>query len=380
MIRERSGLAIDPLFSASKLRWLLQNIPDGVARAKAGELCAGTVDSWLLWNLTGGAVHATDSSNASRTQLLNLRANEWDPELLELFGIPRVLLPRVGASSGIAGFTSGSGRLAAGIPIGALIGDSHAALFGHAAFTPGMVKATYGTGSSLMSPMRDVFLSRRGLSTTVAWSARGEVSYALEGNITSTGATVDWLGKALRLEDGPAAVAELATTVEDSGGVYLVPAFAGLGAPHWDPHARGVICGLTHGTGSGQLARAAVESIAYQVADVFDAMRQDAGAAGQGELLADGGASRNNWLMQFQADVLGCPVVRNSSTDLSAVGTAWLAGLATGFWRDLEDLKSLPGEPDKAARFEPRMRETRREELLAGWREAVDLTSRRARE
>jgi glycerol kinase len=286
----------------------------------------------------------------------------------------------VGESSGIAGLTSGSGRLAAGIPIGALIGDSHAALFGHAAFTPGMVKATYGTGSSLMSPMKGIFLSRRGLSTTVAWSRCGEVSYALEGNITSTGATVDWLGRLFGLAGGPAEVAELAETVQDSGGVYLVPAFSGLGAPHWDPHARGVICGLTHGSSSAQLARAAVESIAYQVADVFDVMRREAGVSGHVELLADGGASRNNWLMQFQADVLGCPVARNSSTDLSAVGAAWLAGLATGFWRDLEELKSLPGEPEKAVRFEPRIREAQRAELLAGWREAVGRTSRRAPE
>jgi len=368
-IRERSGLPVDPLFSASKIRWLLSSIPDGMARAAAGDLCVGTVDSWLLWNLTGGKEHHTDASNASRTQLLDLKSCSWDPELLEIFGIPKGCLPEVRPSSGIAGVTAACGTLPAGVPVASLIGDSHAALVGHAAFTPGAVKATYGTGSSLMSPLGNAVLSRHGLSTTVAWSQPGCVRYALEGNITNTGGTVQWLAGLLQLA-GPEAVAALADGLPDSGGVYLVPAFAGLGTPHWDAGSRGVIAGLTRGTTTAHLARAAIESIAYQVCDVFDAMRQDAGLP-LPALYADGGASRNNSLMQFQADILGCPVIRSESADLSAIGAAWLAGLATGFWSSLEELDALPRPYTK---FEPQMDDVRRRQLLAGWHEAVRRT------
>lgn len=366
-IRERSGLPVDPLFSASKIRWLLAHIPHGEARVAAGELCAGTVDSWLLWKLTGSAVHATDASNASRTQLLNLSRCQWDDELLRIFEIPGVCLPEVRASSSIFGLTAGCGKLASGIPVASLIGDSHAALFGHAAFAPGSVKATYGTGSSLMSPLDLPVISRHGLSTTVAWAEADRVQYALEGNITNTGGSVQWLAGFLGLSGGADEVAALARSVPDSDGIYLVPAFAGLGAPHWDAGARGLVCGLTRGTTAAQVARATIDSIAYQVRDVFEAMRQDA-AIPVPTLFADGGASRNDQLMQFQADILGCPVIRSSSTDLSAIGAAWLAGLAVGYWKSPEELKGLPRP---TTRFEPRLSDARRDELVDGWLDAL---------
>jgi glycerol kinase len=349
------------------MRWLLEHIDDGAARAAAGELCAGTVDSWILWNLTGGRVCATDASNASRTQLLNLERVAWDQVLLGIFGIPVQALPEVRSSSEILGLSAPCGRLPAGIPVASVVGDSHAALFGHAAFTPGAVKATYGTGSSLMTRVEQPTASAHGLSTTIAWAEAGRARYALEGNITNTGAAVQWLAELVGLEDGASGAAGLAASVDDSAGVYLVPAFAGLGAPHWDADARGVICGLTRGTTLAQVAKATVDSIAYQVRDVFEALRQDSGTPLH-ELLADGGASRNNRLMQFQADILGCPVVRTSSADLSAIGAAWLAGLAVGFWRSHEELAALPQTTD---RFEPAMPAARREDLTAGWQHAL---------
>ena len=368
-LEARTGLTIDPLFSATKIRWLLDAVPDAHARAAGGALCAGTIDSWLLWNLTGGAVHACDATNASRTQLFNLQSADWDDELLELFGVPRAVLPTVMPSSGTLGVTRSPGRLGAGTPIGSAIGDSHAALFGHAAFRPGSVKATYGTGSSLMTLVDVPTQSRHGLSTTVAWALPGRLTYALEGNITVTGSAIDWLGQILGHSDGGLAVAELAQSVPDTGGVYLVPAFAGLGAPYWDSSARGLFHGLTRGTTSAHLARAAIESIAYQVRDVFDAMAADVGPASA--LLADGGASRNDALMQFQADVLGCAVVRNDSTDLSASGAAWLAGLAAGIWPSTDVLSGLPRT---LRRFDPRMPEADRARGYDGWRDAVSRT------
>ena len=372
-VQEKTGLAIDPLFSASKARWLLNHIPDGRARAADGELCIGTVDSWLLWNLTGGAVHACDLSNAARTQLLNLHSLSWDAELLDLFGIPAAAMPRLGPSSGVFGATVPVGPLKGGIPIASLVGDSHAALFGHGAFAPGAVKATYGTGTSLMTLLPSPTLSRAGLSTTVAWGLPDGTSYALEGNITVTGGAVDWLGQLLGHANPAQAVADLAATVPDSGGVHLVPALAGLGAPHWDADARGLVCGLTRGTTAAHLARAALDSIAFQVRDVFDAMRAEAPVP-LPELLADGGAAGNDALMQFQADVLGCPVARNRSTDLSACGAAWLAGLATGVWRNLDSLRQLPRAID---RFEPAIADAARARLYDGWKEAVARTRSR---
>ncbi len=364
-IAESTGLGIDPLFSASKARWLLEHTPDGFARAASGELAIGTVDSWLLWNLSGGAVHACDFTNASRTQLLNLRRLEWDREMLEWFGIPLAALPVLGPSSHVYGKTAGAGNIPAGVPIAALAGDSHAALFGHAIFRPGQVKATYGTGSSVMT-LTDQPVRAAGLSTTIAWSCGGETRYALEGNISTTGGAVQWVGELLGIDPPADGAAQLAAAVTDSGGVYLVPAFVGLGAPHWDEAARGAITGLTRGTTAAHLARAAVESIAYQVRDVIEAMER-AGCSIPW-LLADGGGSRNPRLMQFQADILGRPVVRSTEADVSARGAAWLAGLAVGVWQSMEVLASLPRGED---RFEPRMEAAERERLYAGWCDAV---------
>jgi glycerol kinase len=367
LLYQRTGLAIDPLFSASKLRWLLDNVPDGQSRAEAGDLCLGTVDSWVLWNLTGGRVHACDATNASRTQLLNLRGLDWDDELLGIFGVPRQALPRVRRSSEMFGESAAFGRLPAEVPIASLIGDSHAALFGHAAFRPGSVKATYGTGSSLMTLTESPVFSSRGLSTTIAWWRDQTAAYALEGNIFMTGGAVQWLGEFLRLADPAPDAAALAREAPDAGGVYVIPAFAGLGAPHWDAATRGLIAGLTRGTTASQVARATLESIAFQVRDVFDAMQQDV-PVDLPELMADGGASQNDSLMQFQADILGRPVVRNLSTDLSAIGAAWLAGLAVGLWQSQEELEALRRSED---RFEPHMPESERQARCAGWGEAV---------
>jgi glycerol kinase len=366
-LHKSSGLPVDPLFSASKIRWLLDHIPQGFSRAANGELCAGTVDSWILWKLTGGAIHATDFSNAARTQLLRLADCQWGEELLNLFGIPAAILPRLQPSSSFFGETSERSGLPPGVPVGSLVGDSHAALFGHAAFSPGDVKATYGTGSSLMSPLELPLESRHGLVTTVAWAEPDYVRYALEGNITNTGGAVQWLAEFLSLAGGLEEAAAMAASVPDSNGVYLVPAFAGLGAPHWDSDARGMLCGLTRGSSAAHAARATVDSIAYQVYDVFDAMQQDAGIP-LPRLFADGGASRNDSLMQFQADLLERPVVRSLSPDLSATGAAWLAGLSTGFWRSRSELEGLPRP---TAEFEPRLAPSKRADLIGGWHTAL---------
>jgi len=396
ILQERTGLQVDPMFSASKLRWLLDHIPDGQARAENGELCAGNIDAWLLWNLTGGRVHATDVTNASRTQLMALRELAWDADALRIFGIPGIILPKIRPSSFIFGETVPIGGLPGGIPVASLIGDSHASLYGLGGFRPGSVKATYGTGSSLMTPTRQPIFSRQGLSTTVAW-AREERSfdfarhttpgsaqdaqrqgtgtevgttYALEGNIYATGAGLQWVGELLRFADPGPEVERLARTVEDTACVYFVPALTGLGAPHWAESARGLIAGLTRGARAGHLARAALEAIAYQVRDVFDAMQMEAGAPLR-TLLADGGASRSNLLVQFQADMLGCPVLRSASPDVSPLGAAFLAGLAVGIWADEAEIEQLVSPQD---RFEPTMSAEKRESLYAGWRVAVART------
>jgi len=401
-LQERTGLQIDPMFSASKIRWLLDHIPDGQARAANGELCTGNIDAWLLWNLTSGKAHATDMTNASRTQLMSLRDLAWDVEALSIFGIPAALLPRIRPSSFLFGETVPVGSLPGGIPIASLIGDSHASLYGLGGFRPGSVKATYGTGSSLMTPTPAPIISGQGLSTTVAWARgttsppgplscgeRGEsgtplpsqgggwgvgerpaATYALEGNIYATGAAVQWVGELLRLTDPGPEVEKLARTVDDTGGVYFVPALTGLGAPHWSESARGLIAGLTRGAGAAHLARAALEAIAYQVRDVFDAMQAEAGAL-LNTLLADGGASRSDLLMQFQADMLGCPVMRSTSPDVSPLGAAFLAGLAVGIWSDEAEIERLVPPRD---RFEPHMPADKREALYMGWRAAVTRT------
>ena len=368
-IQARTGLPLDPGFTAGKWRWLLDQAPDGVARAAAGDIQLGTVDSWLLWNLTGGAVHATDASNASRTQLMDLAAVAWDPWLAEAFGLPLAALPEIHPSSHVYGRTVALGALPAGVPVAALVGDSHAALFGHAGFEPGAIKATYGTGSSLMMPTPRRLDSEAGLAATVAWGL-ASTTYALEGNINVTGAAVQWLADFIGLE-GPAAVAALAESVDSTDGVYLVPAFTGLGAPHWDDQARGLVCGLTRGSSLQQLARAAIDSIAYQVRDVFAAMQQASG----GELrvlMVDGGVTRNEQLMRFQADILGVPVQRNNTAELSAMGAAYLAGLAVGTWSSTDEIAALPRAVD---RFEPTMSETERARLVASWQEAVARTT-----
>jgi glycerol kinase len=367
-LAERTGLGIDPLFSASKMNWLLASIPDCRRRAELGEVCLGTMDSWVLWNLTGGRVHACDVTNASRTQLFDIHRLDWDEELLALFDIPRIALPEVRPSSSDFGNSVALGRLPAGVPIAALIGDSHAALFGQAGFQPGSVKATYGTGSSLMTPTPTTVLSTRGLSTTIAWALdRTRVTYALEGNISIAGAVVQWLGELLRMEHAAEEVAWLAESVENSGGLYLVPAFVGLGAPYWNDAARGLISGITHSSTAAHLARAAVEAIAYQVCDVFDVMQIEAGADLK-VLLADGGASRNTMLMQFQADIIGRPLLQNGSADVSALGAVYLAGLATGQWQSLDEIAQLPRPQNQ---FEPQMTAQDREALYAGWQMAV---------
>ena len=371
-LHERTGLAVDPLFSASKMRWLLDHVPDGRRRAERGELCLGTMDSWVLWNLTGGTMHACDVTNASRTQLLDIHTLAWSEELRQLFDVPEDALPEVRPSSGDFGRSASVGRLPAGIPITSMIGDSHAALFGQAGFaqrTPaGIVKATYGTGSSLMTPTAAPVLSDRGLSTTVAWALdRERVTYALEGNIAVSGAAVQWLGEFLGLPNPAEDVARLAEGVADAGGIYLVPAFVGLGAPHWNDAARGLISGLTHGSTTAHLARATLDAIAYQVRDVFDVMQAESGMD-LTVLLADGGASRNNMLMQFQANILGRPLLRNMSAEASPLGAAYLAGLATGIWRSLDDIADLPRPRE---RFEPVLSEQVRAALYAGWQAAV---------
>jgi glycerol kinase len=370
-LEERTGLAIDPLFSGSKMNWLLEHITGSRRRAEQGELCLGTMDSWVLWNLTGGKEYACDLTNAARTQLFHIHKLDWDEDLLSLFGVPRTALPDVQPSSAHFGYSVALGRLSAGVPIVSLIGDSHAALFGQAGFSPGAVKATYGTGSSLMTPTPDAVLSKHGLSTTIAWALdREHVTYALEGNISVTGAAVQWLGEFLGLENAAQEVARLAECVESSAGLYLVPAFVGLGAPYWNDAVRGLISGITRDSTSAHLARATLEAIAYQVRDVFDIMQAESGAA-LNVLLADGGASRNTMLMQFQADIIGRPLLQNESPDVSALGTAYLAGLAIGQWQSLDEILQLP-RPQ--TRFVPCMSDQDREALYAGWRTAVART------
>lgn len=364
-IYARTGLAVDPMFSASKARWLLEHIPDGPARAADGEICLGTVDAWLLWNFTGGAIHACDVTNASRTQLYNLDTLEWDDDLLAIFGIPRAALPEVRLSSAYYGETRRLSGIPAGLPIAALIGDSHAALFGHAGFRPGSVKATYGTGSSLMTPTPGRVFSRSGLSSSVAWGHR-QVTYALEGNIYVTGSAVQWVADMLGVA-GPEDVEALAAQAPDNGGAYFVPALAGLGAPHWNEAARGLITGLTRGSTRGHLARATLESIAYQIRDVFEVMQAEAGAPLR-VLLADGGATRNRTLMQFQADILGVPLLCSTAGDVSALGAAYLAGLTVGLW-DSEDAIAALERPQ--VRYEPAMSQARRDALYADWQAAV---------
>jgi glycerol kinase len=369
-IQSISGLPLDPLLSATKWAWVFDQHPELRTQAQDGDLHLGTVDSWLLYNLTSGKEHATDHTNASRTGMLSLATLVWDPVLLDLFEIPRPVLPVVCPSSGKFGSCAAIPELA-GVPIVAMIGDSHAALVGHGRYEPGTVKATYGTGSSLMMLTPDLVTEAKHLARTVAWSAAGNAHFALEGNIAMSGAAVQWVGEFLGLAHPIEDAAALAAAVPDAAGLILVPAMVGLGAPHWDSAARGLMTNVERSHMAAHLARAAVDAIAFQVADVLNAM-EDAAHVKLPVLLADGGATRNNALMQMQADILDRPVHRSAQEDLSARGAALLGGLALHWWRSLDELAALPKTVQS---FEPRMNAIQRERLRGAWRLAV----RRAR-
>lgn len=366
-IQQKTGLVLDAYFSGTKLAWLLDHVPGARARAEAGELAFGTIDSWLIWNLTGGRVHATDPSNASRTLLFDIHQNAWDDELLALFRIPRAVLPEVRPSSG------DFGRACIGdadVPITGVAGDQQAALFGQACHRPGMAKNTYGTGCFLLlNTGATPVASTNRLLTTTAWQrAGGSPTYALEGSVFIGGAVVQWLRDGLRVVKTAAEVEALASEVPDAGGLYLVPAFTGLGAPHWDAYARGALLGLTRGSTIAHIARAALESIAFQSAEVLLAMERDAGTR-LTELRVDGGATANNLLMQIQADLLGVPVIRPKVLETTALGAAYLAGLAVGFWKDERDI-AANWAVDRV--FEPTLARERADERLAGWARAVE--------
>ncbi len=366
VIQEKTGLIVDAYFSATKIRWILEHVPSAREKAEAGKLLFGTIDSWLIWNLTDGKVHVTDVTNASRTMLFNIHTMTWDQELLELFNVPASLLPEVRSCSEIYGETAGS-IFAARIPIAGIAGDQQASLFGQMCTDPGMVKNTYGTGCfMLMNIGEKPISSRNNLVTTIAWKIKDQVHYALEGSIFIAGALVQWLRDELNIIANSADVEKLAMKVPDSAGVYVVPAFAGLGAPHWNQYARGTIFGITRGTSKAHLCRASLESIAFQTMDVLKAMEADSGKNIL-ELRVDGGATANKLLMQFQADVLGVKVLRPKVTEVTALGAAYLAGLAIGFWQSTEEIKQqwavdLNFEPQEDSNMQPHIK---------GWNKAV---------
>ena len=369
-VRAKTGLVIDPYFSATKLAWILDHVPEARSRAERGELAFGTVDTWLTWKLSGGALHLTDVSNASRTLLYDIHADRWDEELLALFGVPAALLPEVRASSEVYGHCARN-VLGAEIPIAGIAGDQQAALFGQGCHWAGMAKNTYGTGCFLLLNTGErAFSSRECLLTTAAAriGRSGRPQYALEGSVFIGGAAVQWLRDGLGILKKSGDVEKLAASVPDSGGVTFVPAFTGLGAPHWDPHARGTIVGLTRGSSAAHLARAALESIAFQSAEVLAAMQRDAGIL-LAELRVDGGASANDLLMQFQADILGVPVVRPRILETTALGAAYLAGLATGVWKDLD---TVSAHWQESARFEPAMSRDAAAARMAEWSRALE--------
>ena len=368
-IMGKTGLPIDAYFSATKIRWILDNIENGQRRAKAGELVFGTVDSWLLWNLTNGSVHATDVTNASRTMLFNINTLSWDDDLLRELDIPLMMLPKVRSSSEVYGYTSGNLFRGQSIPISGIAGDQQAALFGQACFRPGMAKNTYGTGSFvLINTGNRRVSSKNGLVSTIAWGLGEEVTYALEGSVFSTGATVQWLRDGLQIIENPSEVETLAGSVPDNGGVYMVPAFTGLGAPHWDMYARGTIFGITGGTTRAHIARAALESTAFQSRDVIEAMVSDTGIDIP-VLRVDGGGSANDLLMQLQADILGIPIERSAVAETTALGTGYLAGLSVGFWNDLDE---VTGYWRKDVSFQPKMAGEKRDALYEQWKRALE--------
>jgi len=368
MIQQKTGLVIDAYFSATKLKWILDNVSGARAKADKGELAFGTIDSWLVWKLSGGNIHVTDVSNASRTMLLNIHTCQWDDELLKLFNIPASVLPEVKASSKIYG-TTASAVPEIKLPIAGIAGDQQAALFGQMCTSPGMVKNTYGTGCfMLMNTGAKAIASKNNLLTTIAWQIDGKTEYALEGSVFIAGAVVQWLRDSLKIIRSSTEVEALASTVIDSEGVYIVPAFAGLGTPHWNQHARGSIFGLTRGSNNAHIARAALDSIAYQTYDVLKAMEADAGIA-IAELRVDGGATINNALMQFQSDILNTKVIRPKVTETTALGAAYLAGLAVGYWKNVDEIQKQ-WQVDKT--FSPLMNDEKRNEFVNGWQRAVN--------
>ncbi len=373
--RQKTGLVLDAYFSGTKIRWLLDQVAGARQRAERGELAFGTVDTWLLWRLTGGAIHATDPSNASRTLCFNIHTLEWDEPLCKRLGVPMAVLPKVLPSAGVFGVTAAGGPLPSGIPVAGIAGDQQAALFGQACVEPGMAKNTYGTGCfALLNTGERAVGSERGLLTTVAWTVDGRTSYALEGAVFVAGAAVQWLRDGLGIIAKAAETQALAESVTDTGGVYLVPAFVGLGAPYWDPYARGILIGLTRGTTRAHIARAALEAIAYQSRDVLDTMAQESGVPIR-SLRVDGGAAANDFLCQFQADLLGVEVLRPAITETTGLGAAYLAGVGAGFWKGRE----LAARWKLERRFTPAMPPATRETAYEGWRRAVERSRAWAR-
>ena len=373
LIQEKSGLLIDPYFSASGVKWILDNVEGAREQADKGELLMGTIDSWLIWKLTGGKVHATDYTNASRTLLFNIHTLDWDEELLKLFTVPRSMMPRPLPCDSIFGETTVEGIFPEGIQIAGVLGDSHGALAGQMCFEPGMGKATYGTGSSVMVNIgEEVVKAPQGLVTSVGFAACGKVFYAFEVNIHCTGATIKWLVEKLRLIESPAAIEQLALSVPDNGGVYLVPAFAGLGAPWWNPRAKAILCGMTLGTETGHVCRATLEAIAYQIKDLIDLMTGHANVLLK-ELRVDGGPTKNKLLMQFQADMLDACINRSDVEEASAMGAMLMNGLARGVWKDLGEVARLRTTDN---RITPVMGEAERAQLYKGWVEAVNLLNK----
>lgn len=370
-IHEKTGLVVDSYFSATKIKWILDKVEGSRERAENGELLFGTIDTWLLWKLTGGEVHATDYSNASRTMLYNIYEMDWDDDILELLDIPRKMLPEVKQSSGIFGETMDAVFRGNNIPIAGIAGDQQAALFGQTAFEEGMVKNTYGTGAFIiMNTGKEPIQSENGLLTTLAYGIDGEVYYALEGAIFVAGSAIQWLRDGMELFRESPESESFAEKVDTTDGVYVVPAFTGLGAPHWDQSARGAVFGVTRGTTKSHFIRATLESLAYQTRDVVDTMNKDSGLKTE-TMRVDGGASKNDFLMQFQADISNVKIERSKIMETTALGAAYLAGLATGFWKDMDEIKE---KWDKDATYEPQMNEEQREDLYAGWQAAVKAT------
>ena len=367
VFKDKTGLILDAYFSGTKVAWILDNVPGARAKAENGELCFGTIDTWLIWKLTDGKVHVTDPSNASRTLMFNIHSGSWDDELLQILRVPKAILPKVASSSEVYGHTT-STLFGGEIPIAGDAGDQQAATFGQACHSRGMAKNTYGTGCfMLLNTGTDAVPSENNLLTTIAWKTKDRTEYALEGSVFIAGAAVQWLRDGLGIITKSSDVEELAMSVPDNGGLYVVPAFTGLGAPHWDPYARGTMLGITRSTNKGHIARATLESIAFQTSDVLQAMMDDSGVS-LSELRVDGGASQNNMLMQFQADILGVPVVRPKVTETTALGAAYLAGLATGFWSTQEEIASQ-WQVDR--RFEPKMPAAQRDAMIMHWQRAV---------